>query len=325
MNKTIFNIPNLKGILILGYSPIIEDLLHSISDLKLKVEIVCNSDQAVHYHKDISVKVFDQLDKDFIAYIEKEFSSKNTLFVSFGARWVFKNEIIKNVMANQLVNFHGSRLPLDAGGGGFSWRILNKDRINNLLVHLVDEFIDNGPIIMSKSSIFPAKLKIPKDFESFYWSSFKPFFQEFISKLYDGDAFELKIQPKYIGSYMPRLKTDLNGWIDWNLRSDQLEVFINAFDDPYNGASTLLNNKRVRIKKVQIHGGEQATHPFLAGLISRINEGWLLVNTSDGLSLIVEVVEDENGNNIVSQIKVGSRFHTTSQKLSESLTYRHSY
>ena len=61
------------------------------------------------------------------------FASKaeNTLFVSLGARFIFKKDLIKNFFKHNLVNFHSSRLPLDRAGGGFSWRIMREDRIEN--------------------------------------------------------------------------------------------------------------------------------------------------------------------------------------------------
>ena len=175
------------------------------------------------------------------------------MFVSLGARWIFNSDIIKNVMNNHLVNFHVSRLPFDKGGGGFSWRILNKDRINNQLVYLVDEGIDTGPIITSSASIFPSECKIPKDFELFYRRDFDIFFKDFILDIKNGSSFSLKPQQNYIGSYNPRLNTDKNGWIDWSWTTEKLEAFINAFDEPYAGASTLINNQRVRIKNVLVH------------------------------------------------------------------------
>ena len=46
------------------------------------------------------------------------------------------------------------RLPIDAGGGGFSWRIMRNDRLGNCLVHLVDEGIDTGPILKNNEFIF---------------------------------------------------------------------------------------------------------------------------------------------------------------------------
>ena len=51
------------------------------------------------------------------------------------------------------------QLPLDQGGGGFSWNILREDRISNQLVHLVDENIDTGPIIYNRLSLFPKDVR----------------------------------------------------------------------------------------------------------------------------------------------------------------------
>ena len=46
-----------------------------------------------------------------------------------------------------------------------------------------------------------------------------------------------------IGRFNPSLNTLKNGFIDWNMESYDLYNFINAFDDPHNGASTFINKK----------------------------------------------------------------------------------
>ena len=43
---------------------------------------------------------------------------------------------------------------------------------------------------------------------------------------------------------MPRLKTNLNGWIDWSQNVYELERFIGAFDQPYAGAKTYLHGNK---------------------------------------------------------------------------------
>ena len=53
------------------------------------------------------------------------FKKENTIFISLGARYIFKKDTIENFFLNNLVNFRGTRLPLDAGGGGFSWKIMS--------------------------------------------------------------------------------------------------------------------------------------------------------------------------------------------------------
>ena len=86
-----------------------------------------------------------------------------------------KNDI--KIFLNKIFNFHPSRLPFDAGGGGYSWRIMNNDRISNLLIHLVNEKLDNNSILYSQTSVFPDDCKTPDDFYSYE--------KKLISKFYE--------------------------------------------------------------------------------------------------------------------------------------------
>lgn len=79
----------------------------------------------------INCKIFDKLNNNFAKFISSNVKAENTLFVSLGARFIFKKDLIKNFFKHNLVNFHSSRLPLDRAGGGFSWRIMREDRIEN--------------------------------------------------------------------------------------------------------------------------------------------------------------------------------------------------
>ena len=100
---------------------------------------------------------------------------------------------IENFFLNNLVNFHGTRLPLDSGGGGFSWKIMREDRIDNQLVHVVDEGIDSGPIIDNHLSLFPKQCQIPKDYEIFRLKKFIQFYSKFIKKVKEEKKFECHV------------------------------------------------------------------------------------------------------------------------------------
>ena len=104
-----------------------------------------------------------------------------------------KKKTIDNFFKNNLVNFHGSRLPLDSGAGHFTWRILRGDRIDCQLVHLINEGIDSGPIIMSKTSIFPPYCDIPLDYEKFSKRNFLELFENFISEIINSRKLQWKI------------------------------------------------------------------------------------------------------------------------------------
>ncbi len=320
--NNIFTINDLHNVVILGARDDIQIISNIVNKLGLNFGLITSPDQESIVKGRLEYDIFSKLDESFIDLINEKYIPKHTLFISLGARWIFKHEVIHKILGGNLVNFHGSRLPFDAGGGGFSWRILKKDRIDNQLVHLVDDGIDTGPILASHSSLFPSECILPKDFERQYKENFSVFFMNFLSDIKKGKKFILRHQMDYIGSYYPRLKTDVNGWINWNWESVRIVDFINAFDDPYSGASTFINNHIVKIKKVQLHGGEMGGHPYMSGLILRKHDEWIVVSTSDCLCLIIEIVESEDGKLFLDKLEVGDRFFTTNDKLLEAQSVR---
>ena len=306
--KNYYKLKNINSIVFLGHSEVFEDLIKINKELNLRSEIITSSSFKKKL-KGFKFKVFKKIDKSFFKYIENKYKIENTLFISLGARWIF-SKITIDKLKNRLLNFHGSRLPFDAGGGSFSWRIMKNDRINNILVHLVSEKIDEGSIIDYETNLFSKCQKTPIELKLKYLNDFKKFYKKFIGKLSSGYKFELLSQTNYLSNYYPRLNSKTDSWIDWSLEPNQLENFINAFDDPYTGAITKINNKIVKIKKIQLHGGEVIPHKYMTGLIVRNNKKWIVVCTAGNSYLIIEEVLDSKKNNIINKLKVGDRFFT---------------
>ena len=69
------------------------------------------------------------------------------------------------------------------------------------------------------------------------------------------------------------------------------------------------------MKKVQLHNGELGMHPFSSGMVVRNDKEWIVVNTADGSTLIIEDVLNTRGENIVSKIKSGSKFYVPTKYL----------
>ena len=323
--KNYFYLNNLKHVYFLGAVNFFDKLIKINKKLKLSTNIISSSHQVKELRLDSSIVTHDKIDNSFKKTVEQNVVIKNTLFVSLGARWIFKGNTIKNLFNNNLINFHGTRLPLDAGGAGHSWKIMRQDRIDNQLVHVVDEGVDTGPILFNRARVIPHKYKLPIEIENFRVENFLTFYEEFIEKLTLKKKFLKKFQPDYLGRYNPRLNTSINGWIDWNLNSFDLINFINAFDEPYIGASTMINNERVYIRKAQLHGGESPNHPFMTGIISRHDKSWLIVSTKDKNSLIVEVDNNNKKKNIISNLKEGDRFYSPIKYLENAKNQRIRY
>ena len=323
-----FFIENLQNIVFLGEFHKLKELMEINDSLSVKTIVVTSSHQSKIIDKSIKVNIFDNLNDDFRNLINKKCKIENTLFVSLGARYIIKKITIEKFFLNNFVNFHGARLPLDAGGGGFSWKIMREDRIDNQLVHLIDEGVDLGPIIDNELSLFPSNCIIPMDFKKYHAKGFLNFYKKFIQQIIRGTKFELKPQINYLGRYNPRLNTDINGLIDWSINPYDLINFINAFDEPFQGASTYLNRGdygKLFLKNCQLHGGDSSNHPFMTGIVTRHDINWIVVSTTGKHMLLIEKVFDSKGKNILSMIKLGDRFFTPLNELANAKSNRVKY
>jgi len=234
----------------------------------------------------------------------------NTFCLSLGAPWIFEKEIISEVFKNKLFNTHGSRLPQNRGGGGFSWQIMMGSRLGFCQLHIVDAGIDTGDLVKTEEFLYPANCRIPEDYEKLYFAKNLEFLIDFIRKIRKNDIIiETTKQTEYFSSYWPRLSTPENGWIDWAEDLISLDRFICAFDSPYEGCKTFINSKKVFIKSVIPEFGDNNFHIFQSGIIYRKNINWLMVAAKGG-SLIIQEVLDQSGKNIIKDIHIGDRFVT---------------
>ncbi len=328
ISKNNFFIQNIKDVIVLGQHEHLRDLIEINKSLKIKTTIITTTDQKKKIDKKIDFKVFNKIDEKFKKFIKSKFSIEQTLFISIAARYIFKKNTIENFFRNNLVNIHNARLPLDAGGGGYTWKILREDRIDNQSIHLINEKIDQGPILSSLSCLIPKKFQTPHEIEIFSNKNLLKLYLDFIKNIKKNKKINLKHQPKYLGRYNPRINSKKSSFIDWSISPYDLSNFINAFDEPFVGASTFLNRGnfgKLHLKSCQLHGGDSSNHPYMAGIVSRHDKKWILVSTSGKHMLIVEKVINSKGRNIINKIRVGDRFITSPKYIFNSLKKRTFY
>jgi|TARA_B100001964_G_C14226062_1_gene597705 methionyl-tRNA formyltransferase len=249
--------------------------------------------------------------------------TKDTIGISFGAAWIFKQQFI-DLFKGRLLNCHGARLPQDRGAGGYSWRILRDERVGVSLIHQIDSGVDTGDIVLFKEFTYPYACRYPIDYRRYSMSQYQELLGKLFGLIKDGKSFERITQQEYFSSYWPRLATDIHGYIDWNWALKDIERFICAFDDPYNGASTFLNGRKVRLKKCYSSFNDGIFHPFQKGFIYRISEDVISIATDQG-SLLVNDVFDENGVNTKQNLCIGDRFYTPMKYLEEAKQFRAVY
>jgi len=246
-----------------------------------------------------------------------------SLGISFGSPFIFKKNHIDEFQG-QLINSHGAPLPEFKGGGGFSWRILQRDKRGSVLMHMVTAEIDEGACVFRKDFMFSDDERIPEDLERRQLIEEANHLIPWIKQVICGeiDLAELSSErhsESGPGSYFPRLSSELHGCINWSLSIKDLESFIHAFSRPYPGAYTFIKGAKTHIMDLRIHK-ESCMHPFTYGLILDAGPENLLVACNGGSILIRNNdLRIESGD---IRLNPGDRFFTPLPTLQKALSSR---
>lgn len=232
--------------------------------------------------------------------------------------WRYDKFLIDEVFKNKLINCHGTNLPQNRGGNIFTWLILSGMRIGYSLVHEVSPNFDEGPVLAYREFLYPAYCRKPIDYIGVYQEKMAAFLMQII----DGTIEIQKNnsgsqQAEYLSTYWPRPISKLHGWIDWTWSGLEIERFICAFDDPYDGAKTTWNDQTVILRDVICSSQSVNIHPFQSGIVYRKNNDFLCVAVL-GYELVVQRIEDENKTSIFNKIKVGDTLFTPADRTNKS-------
>ena len=262
---------------------------------------------------------FNVCEKISISEIKKKFNLNQILCISVGSPWIFNQNFIKDINGN-IYNIHGSQLPMNRGGGGFTWQILQNDTKGYVSIHKVFSGIDKGDIVFFKKFI-SKKCKNPLEFQNLYIKVASKLFMKFFSKLLKNKKLKSKKQNENLSSYWPRLNAQLHGWINWDWKAEEIYKFIKGFDTPYIGAHTYINNKVAYLKECSLIKNNKF-HPYQSGIIYRKKNKKLFVCAING-TLIFDKILKKNGTPLSDKfIKLGDRFFTPMKNLDRAKQIR---
>jgi len=258
----------------------------------------------------------------------KSLITESSLGLGIGEAWAFAKNIIDQ-FDGRLLDLMGIRLPQYRGGAHYTWQILRKNKIGCCNLQIINEdmiqgVFDSGKIVKTREYFFPPEARIPDDYFSAAVKHEVDFIKEFLDEVNKGKNFELSRIPENFSMYFPRLNTLKHGLINWSWDTVDLENFICAFDEPYLGASTCIEGKKVHLKKCSSEFDEGPFHPFQVGLIYKIYSGAVFIATRSG-TLIVRRVLDENGKNVIGKLRTGQRFFTPLKYLEGAMTFSTEY
>lgn len=245
-------------------------------------------------------------------------ADRQTLVMSLGSPWIIRRDLI-DLYEGRIINTHGAPLPEWRGGGGFSWRIMAGDRRGASCFHLVTEGLDDGPIIQLRPYEFPAHCRKPCDYIRHALEVEREAVVDLLDAIHEGRELAIARQEEAAATYFPRLSTDLQGYIDWCWPGSDIERFILAFSNPYDGASTFIGEQRVHLLDAKFSPTDTRWHPFMHGLIIYMGESVFHVAV-DGGRLVVPA-DAISG----ALPRLGDRFHTPPPMLERARAYRPVY
>ena len=275
-------------ICLFGYSPFFSELSNLCNKINTQCALIFGSRQqeAIETLRipEATLKIkTDSLECQ--TYKKLAISTKNCLGISFGAPFIFKENTINEFNGN-LINSHGAPLPDFKGGGGFTWRILQRDKRGASLMHFISPEIDAGDCIFRHNFLFSDKERLPKDYELRQAKEDNDNLMPWLISIIKNEEMlkPIKDSPSSIhtGSYFPRISTDLHGYIDWKMQAHAIESFIHAFSRPYPGASTFLKGAKLRLFDCHIHALCEM-HPFTWGLITASSHEWIHIAVNGGV------------------------------------------
>ena len=279
------------------------DLYRNIFELEKKTN--------VYYINDINSKIGNSiLKKHKVDYI-----------FSLSSRFIFKKEIIDEYK-NKIFNLHPSLLPEEKGGGTFTYRILNKKKFCAATIHILDEGIDTGGIlIQSKKEKLKGKM-LPIDYLKHTNLIYKSLIKIFVKNIILSKDFKSTIQNKTNGWYLPRFYTDVSGVINWSWKGEDIDLFIKACSKPYPGAFCFIKYKHKDLK-LTIYNSyykkvKKFTHPWFVGKIFYEDENLIKISVIDGI-LIVKKQDIKLEKNVVLKKYIAKTFYNYSSDLNKSL------
>jgi methionyl-tRNA formyltransferase len=271
----------------------------------------------------INYKVSKNINHE-IKDIKKRFTPEleNVLLLT-NCIWKINSDLI-NFFKKRIYNIHVGLLPAQKGAGGATWIKLTNSNISAITIHEVSQELDAGRILIEK------KFKLKKNFSLINYynqtrgcekKTYNNFFNLIKKKI-----FLLKKQNKKEDVYMPRLNTKIHGFIDWNWKAKHIVDFVNAFSDPYQGASTFIKNEKYLLSHAKLLKHKINFHPYQSGIIFKKEKNSILIAATEGVVQIKKISKITGEKYPIKKLKLGARFFTPIKELEKSkkLTSLHS-
>ena len=236
--------------------------------------------------------------ESIIAEIEPEICFVN------GWYWLIGNETL-NLVPHGFLGLHNSLLPKYRGGSPLVWSMINGEKYAGYSIFSFTEGMDEGDIwAQEKAEIGP---------EDYISDMLAKLEEKAITKLdtiypqiLNGD---LKPTPQnHSLATFCAMRTPEDGRIDWNWPAKRVFDFIRAQSEPYPGAFTFIDDKKIIIWRARLL---DLTYYGTSGQVARVSPDGVLVICGDSRPLLITVAEidrvKQDAHKVIKSIKTRFR------------------
>lgn len=268
---------NIKNIILVGGNIYKQDIpfknfLASVKEYKFNLEVCTDKRRSLLDNKKekfnkyikkkkIPLKIFENYES-FSKYIINKFNPDDTVIFLLNCKWLIKKDLLNKF--KNIFNYHNASLDKFRGSAAQSWMLMMNENTNVISIHRINKYFDDGDVLLTKK-IFIDKAKnlnqIYKYIDKYEADFFSKFFFLFINKKIK------KIENKNkVNFFYPKIRQNIDSFVNWNWSSQDIISFSNAFDDPYKGITAIIGNKKIYLKKAKLIN-KKKFHPYQYGII----------------------------------------------------------
>ena len=241
-----------------------------------------NSDEIIDYARKNSLPLFmgNPRQGKLIAFL-KHGDYSSSLLLSINYVFLLEWDVISRFKL--AVNLHGSLLPKYRGRAPHIWAIINNEKEAGLTLHKIDTGCDTGEIILQEK-IDIDESDTGADIVRKYEKMYPQLIKTFITQVRENSISET-IQDEDKATFFSKRNPD-DGLINWNWHKERIRNWVRALADPYPGAFSFMNGKKVVIDKITFSDfGFSDT--MKNGLV--LNDNPIIVKTPNGAIELVDI------------------------------------
>ena len=146
------------------------------------------------------------------------------------------------------INFHGSLLPKYRGRTPHVWSIINNEKETGITAHFIEEGCDEGDIIFQEKMLIEDN-HTGSDILILFNDKFPIIIQKVLEMINKNDVNRTP-QRQHLATFFPK-RTPNDGQINWNWQKERLKNWVRALCDPYPGAFTYFQDKKIIIDEIK--------------------------------------------------------------------------